>query len=417
MRVIQSQYHDQLGFSDWARELWLALRTIERAADIGLDLEDAFIKQAGISFTLSTLLSFLVFATINGAGQDLVRLDPDTWLTNSAVKVAKKDVDAFFAACSITYDGLKEAIGRPGYAIPGYEAYAFSPLIEFPMVRQSDGLYVVPVARDILERPTRTLPVYGLRYAERSGGRQGLSRFNSAMGDVYEQYVRESFEAVLPKGAVRRADDIIASTDKKCDLVIRDPAATLLVEVKGGRFRLSADMTKDYAELKAALSIPHGIADGVIQLNETASAIRAGKTDVPKNSNLIGLLVVRGEQVWLNSSYFREALNEVLQERKLGQLLVRYQLSNDLGLEALIRLAASGRSVSDWLFRKSRSSGLSEGWLDEVDIHIAVPLENLPPAPFQERNHAALDEVLKRFGFDPSSPKFREDCSGFAEAN
>lgn len=47
MRVMQAQYHDQLDYFDYKRELWLTRRIVSRATDLGVNVEEAYRQLLG----------------------------------------------------------------------------------------------------------------------------------------------------------------------------------------------------------------------------------------------------------------------------------------------------------------------------------------------------------------------------------
>ena len=66
------------------------------------------------------------------------------------------------------------------------------------MVFRTDGMAVAPVATDLLERVTRTVPVEAVAIVDKYLHRPGVSKLTNAIGTAYEAYVGHALDGVLP---------------------------------------------------------------------------------------------------------------------------------------------------------------------------------------------------------------------------
>ena len=388
MRVLQDQFHDQLDFSHYKRELWLNRSTVAEAQSAGLDLEKAYEEAYGFTYSELAFLSFAAYSTL--AAKDGVTIEPSNWNRNNVTKISRERLDSFFKACSADYLAFKSYAADENVVPTGLEIYALSPLIRWPLIKRTDGHLVAPIIADLLERPTRGFPIDALRALSRKRS-AAIGTFTSAVGTVYEQYVRESLERVPGSGDVKRAQDLLPPGSKNCDFICLEPGAATLVEAKAVRLRLMADITKDRAALRAEFGRENGIADGLIQLNETARAIRQDRAQVPKRAALIGLLVVRGEQVLMNSPFVRQILEELVRERSESEMIVSYQIANDVEFDALIRKLRGQASLNRFLYRKRKDKVA-----DTEDIYHTVwrKTNALPDHPLKETMENQLDDLL-----------------------
>jgi hypothetical protein len=291
------------------------------------------------------------------------------------------------------YEAYKRRASNRAVAIPGYEPYALSPLIKWPLLVRSDGNAVAPVAGDILHRGWRGFERDSLEAIEAV---EPLARgvFFGALGRAYEEYIGHSLSAAPGSGDVKHGSEMLPRKTKKCDWVCISERECVLVEVKAVKFAFEASMTKTRESLKAELSKAGGLADGVVQLNESARAIRDGKTPIPKRSYLSGLLVVRGDQVGLNSPMIRGLLDEIVVERGYPPPIIKYQLTNDVGFTYLARLLHQGNRLGSFLQRKMKHAVFQHD-----DMHFAVlrESETLPPHPLADKHQEQLDDLFVQY--------------------
>lgn len=182
-------------------------------------------------------------------------------------------------------------------SFPGYDAYALSPLIRFPLVQRYDGLFVAPISGDLLVRPTDMF-VGDTLDALSTMGKQATGEFGRAKGNVYESYVRRALEAAVGEHRILPAKEAMSAPAKVCDFLVDEPRVLSLVEVKGIHFALKPSMTKDPQMLRTEYEKDGGLADGLIQIDETARAVRARCAGaIPHSRVLVGLLVVKGKEL------------------------------------------------------------------------------------------------------------------------
>jgi hypothetical protein len=389
MRLLQSQFHDQLDYQTYVRELWLNLATVERCSARGLDLEIAYRAFFGISYSELAALSFATWALVSEGDDGVV--NRDIWNKDNVVRIDAEVIDAFFTLCSRDYDQFQAEAGNSIYTEPGFEPYAFSPLIASPLVLRDSGTYVAPIARDLLERPTRGFPIDILRAVE--GSSTGVGIVSEVSGSVYEVYVLKSLQAVLGAGDVRRADEVIGSDTMNCDFMCVEPAGITLVEAKSTRLPLRAEMTKQRSLLTEELRrrrIGHGLA----QLQASAERItRDGRTsyqDLP----ILGLLVIRGDLVPVNTPDFRSILEEIASGELGGPVTIPYVVTNDEGFSSLVRLLATPRSLHEYL---SRVAGDRRLRFEDIHNTIQGEITTLPQHPLASMQQDALDALLARF--------------------
>ena len=388
MRILQDQFHDQLDYSHYKRELWLSSATVAESQAAGLDLEEVYDDAYGFTYSELAFLSFAAQSTL--AAQDGATIEPSTWDRNNVTKISQERLDSFFEACSADYAAFKTFAADEDVVPSGLEIYALSPLIRWPLIKRTDGHLVAPIITDLLERATRGFAIDALQaLAKQESTLTGT--FTRSVGAVYEKYVHDSLDRVAGSGDVKRARDLLPSGSKNCDFICLEPKAATLVEAKSVRLRLLADITKDRAALREEFGRDGGIADGLIQLNETASMIRQDRAQVPKRAALIALLVVRGEQVLLNSPFVREILEELVRERSGSEMIVSYQIVNDTGFYSLIRKLADGASLNRFLYRKRKDKVAAT---EDMNHTVWKKTKILPDHPLRVTIENQLDDLL-----------------------
>ena len=361
MRGLQAQYHDQLDYLDYLREVSIIQRTIEIALQFGTDVDAAFNDAVGVTWSELAAMCFVTYASTIGSGG--APLTIDAFDPAGTVAMTRERLEAFFDLISVAYSDFQKHAAHPEVAVEGYAAYALSPLVYWPLVRRGDGQLVAPIAGDLLERATRSFVIDARKIL--SVAHQGT--LNRARGEAYEEYVLALFNGAGGAGEAKRGSDIVPPGHKNCDIVFIEADAAVLTEVKSVRVRLITEMTKTKDELRAEFGKKDGLADGLVQINETALAIRQGRTKLRKRLVLHGLLVVHGEQILLNSDLVKAMLNELVKEKSGHDVIVTYQIVNDVGLESLARLAHSGESLGKFLYFKRR-----DPIVEQEDVHRAI---------------------------------------------
>ena len=392
MRLFQHQYHDQLGYGSYIRELWLNLRVGKRAAELGVDLEEAYRTEFGLTYSEFAMLSFAAYATVIDENAPSV-LDSENWpVPRSTLSIGPEAFAAFFNNAGLDYAGVKAWAKHPEVSQEGFEAYALSPLVRWPLIRRDDGRYVAPVARDLLDRPTRGFPIDVQQALQHQGDREVVKRATSL---TYEDYVEELLRVALPQATIHRGEDVLPTSRLNCDFVCVEGKLVTLVEAKAVHIRLKADMTKDFDLLRCEFA-EKGLGKGLAQIGESARAVRDGATRFPRNSILTGLLVIRGEQVFLNSAEMQSLMRELALTEAGRDIYVKYQVANDEGLSLLTCAAAAHGGLGTLLRKKLKNPAESEEDFEEFARRRLRG--HRTPMLLGEQHLAAVRSLLTTFG-------------------
>ncbi len=385
MRGMQAQYHDQLSYFDYMRELWITKRTIAEAMNLSLDLEEAFRSRFSITWSQLASLCFFGYAEIvRTAGRPV---DAKSFASGGGATMPTDAIQAFLDLVSCSYEDFQSHARNPSVSFKRFETYALSPLVYYPLLRLSDGVLVCPILTDLLDRATRSFREDCRRL---SGVDQG--RLNQAVGAAYEAYVEAVLTGARGVGEMLRASDVLPRAAKNCDFISIEGGHATLIEAKSVNVALSTEMTKDEDHLRAELNKEGGLADGLIQINETAKCIRAGGTKVQRRAILNGLLVARGEQAMLNWPLVRDILSRIVKERSGRELILSFQIANDSGLDLLAQLVHGGASLGQFLYHKRK-----DPHRNSTDIHAAVSAysDELGKHPLSVPLRENLDEIVR----------------------
>ena len=391
MRAAQHNARNHLGLDTWARELWLNRSVIERASALNIDLDQAYHNKFGITYSEMAILTMMAYIDITNANSHGF-LHGDHWPWGLEVSGDPAIVNGFFKAMSLDYPRFQKLAADPMVGEDGFESYALSPLVRWPLVKLSDGRYVAPVVEDLLVRPTRGFAVDVQQAIDCPAQANAVQ---AEISSVYEEYVENLLRFALPKTTIHRGKDVLPTTGLNCDFVCVEGKLITLVEVKGGHIPLKADMTKDYDLLRREYD-KRGIVKGLDQLNESARAIRERTTDFAKNSILTGLLVVRGDQVFMNSSQVRSLIDDPSDAATKRRRFLKHQIVNDEGLARLVDLAAVRGGLGVVLRKKLASVVDAQADIEDY----AWPLlrgDHVPP-PLHEQYRAAFVSLLTDFG-------------------
>lgn len=389
LRVLQAQYVDQLGYQQFQQEVALALETIERSRDLGLDLDELFKAEYGCTFKEIAFVTFAVWSAA-AAQRDAPFNARDLNRGNAIPALQQEVINAVWRHCVAGYEKFKWEAASPSVNVEGYEHYGLSPTLLWPLIERTDGNAVAPSAVDLLHRAPRGFPLDARKAIDR-GCPDAWGIFNQAAGAAFEAYVGDSLRATQGAGEVLHGSGVFPAGEKQCDWVCREQRSATLVEVKSIWFRFEASMTKERTRLKAELAKDGGLADALVQLDDSARAVRGRRTQLPKNLSLHGLVVVRGEQVGLNSPYIRDLLAEILEERGRPKAIIKYQMANDLGFSHLVRHHSGGGSLGKFLRDK-----MSHPIHIHDDVHFAVERasDKLPPHPLSDRHSKLFDTLI-----------------------
>ena len=407
LRLLQFQYPDQIGYQSYYQDAAICLGIIEKAKTKGMDLDSLFGAAYGCTFADTLFMSFAILAHL--AAKPGSRFNPHDFNKNGQLQgLPPETVRAFWNHCSMTYDEYKQRLDGPTVSVPDYEPYALSPLVKWPLVVQSDGNGVPPIINDLVHRACRVFHIDSLQAIEKHCP-ESEGVYLDALGEVYERYVGDSLMRAGHGHEVAHGSEIFGTAGKHCDWVVTEGRQVTLIEVKAISVQFDASMTKERGRLKRALGRDGSLADALIQLDESARAIRFRTTRVPKNSHLLGLIVARGDQVGLNSPFVRGLLEEILTERGRKPPIVRYQLTNDLGFSHLARAMSGGESLGRLLHKKCR---------DDIhrydDMHFALEVEGqtLPGHPLADDHHQLVGWVFNRYVPGFPQPRKGESTKG-----
>ena len=392
LRTLQAQYSDQLGYVYYQQELSLALDTVGEAKRLGCDLDGMFRMSYGLTFSDMAFASFALFSTV--AAKSPAQFDLGEVNKSGDIKGLTPDIiTAFWGHCAATYEAFQAHAQSPAVRAVGYEAYAMSPSVHWPLTIRNDGLAVAPIAADLLNRPIHGFVVDALQAIDRCDPMKRGS-FNLASGRAFERYVGRTLEATEGAGTVLAADDVFSKRTKHCDRVCVDGRRVLLVEAKAPWFHLRADMTKERSALKAELARDGSLAGAIEQLDESAIVIRSRKTDLPKNAHLMGLLVVKGDEVGLNSPYVAELLSEILAERGRAKPIIKIQIVNDVGFSSLAQLHATDGSM--WKFVRDKHEDDAHRY-NEMHFQVEEASQVLPDHPLAQSFEERFVEMASRY--------------------
>jgi len=375
MRLLQAQTHDPVGFQTYHRELALLQLTTELLRRRGIDLEAAYEDALGLNCSELNMLAVGAFAQIL-ADPKAPAFDSATWAQGprgNIFRIAPERVRRFFEATASSYEEFADRANSPAVNVEGLESYGLSPLIKWPFVRRTDGLLVAPVAIDLLERVTRTFAAESPAFVAARYGVDARGVLGDVVGGAYEADIRARLDAIRP-GNVHKLPTDRTTGERRADLCLLEGGSATLIEIKSHHFGLYSDIRKDRESLLRAL---RPVAEALVQLDDTARAVRRGRLELPglagKPSRIVGLIVVRGEQIWLNSNFVRGIVEELFAlERPSERPIIKYQIANDIGFDSLVDLGVSGASITDFLFEKCSQTGRNDEYKAEWDLHLAV---------------------------------------------
>ena len=205
--------------------------------------------------------------------------------------------DEFKAAYKAAHDEV-------GELPPGFERYAYNPLVRRPFVRMPGGGILAPQPRLIL----RTVSPGSLYYAAISKLDQPFGR---DLGDLTQHYVGKQLKSIDPNVVVHPEITYYVGKQemRSVDWFIDLPSVLVMVEVKSARFGLLERAGFGGYED----NVRRLLGKAAAQLQRSADAIDQGKPEfghLPQGKPRIGFIVT-GEPYYLgNSSWFRELIAE-----------------------------------------------------------------------------------------------------------
>ncbi|MCY4616750.1 MAG: hypothetical protein OXC71_10230 [Chloroflexi bacterium] len=376
-RIIASQYEDQAPLNTLPRHVALARRTIKVAESRGLQLSTLFSDTFGLAFEELLKVSLHV-AACAGASSSI----PAAGIAlsdNTTVDLAL--LPQFWEMCALDYEEFAEYAQNPQVQFADLESYGLSPTISWPILRRTDGAYVVPVMHDLIYRVGRSFPFD----ARQAAGRSNVDLLDDARGRAFETFVGDILRGTSGAGSVRHADEVLHATaeGKRCDWICIDGngGRTTLVETKAAHLPLKTAVSPTPENRSAYIGRKGGIADAVAQIDDTARAIRNGHSHLSPRTKLMGLVVIDGPQVLLNDPATREAVTEVLEARGRPKPAIRYQVAHSDGLVQLVLSASAGASMWEQLHTKH---------IRRPDRYADMSQIGLPPEASSMAIHPAL---------------------------
>ena len=388
MRIAQYNAHDQSRDEAYARELWLNRIVIEKAAALDVDVDAAYRKEFGLTYSELAMLSFAAYVELIDEGS-AGTLERNNWRLGAALFDDPKIASAFFELVSLDYADFKKRAAHPDVVEEGFETYALSPVVRWPLIILSSGRCAAPVADDLLDRPTRGFPIDVQQALQQSPSDYDVVK--QVTSSAYEDYVEELLRTALPQATIYRGRDVLPQDRFNCDFVCVEGRLVTLVEAKAVHIRLKTGMTKDYNLLREEFD-RKGVGKGLAQLSESARAIRERVTPFAKNSILTGLVVVRGEQVFMNSLRLRSIIEELAVKETGRHIPLKYQVVNDDGLSLLARLAAARGGLGRILREKLGAPGELQADFEDWISQRRTP--EMPPLSLHKQQRAGLKALI-----------------------
>ena len=395
-RAKQSQTHEQLDHSYFRMDLLLKLNAMEKAAERSVDVNDAFREKFKLSYHDLVFYCFAFYAlVISKPGE---RLQPTAMNVEKPLRMDPEQRAVFLEFCSLTYEELSERAKVKAVRPEGYEQYALSPLVRWPMLKHTDGIVTIPIATDILDRAISNFHVD----IDCCLSRRQLSQFRDVWGSVFEDYVRQSLNPL--QGTLLEGKDILPATRKNCDFLWQNDGADVggytLIEAKVASWPLRASLTQTDTELRKAFDQDGGIVDGIVQLESSSDAIRLGETDLNKSIPLTGLLVVSGERFDLNSAHLRELVKPLVRRRIGRGPKLPYHVVSQVDFYYLVQAIAGGGNLNIYLKEKYENKiDRFSSVYDTLNIYF----DQMGPHPLDNEYRRKFDELLRGYGFPEES--------------
>lgn len=374
LRLQQNQIHDLVNFQYYSRELAIALRAATYARQDGLDLDSEYRRKYGCTFGEIVAITMALYGALLTDGQEGFFRDRITNATgDAALPISPSAPAAFESLMSRDSVGLLQQFRST--VTTGYEIYSPSPLTWYPIVRHSDGQLSVPVVTDLLDRPIR------LFYDDATTGSdpKAVSVLARAIGRAYAEHVRDSLVEMFGSGNVFDAERVLPTIQgrKVCDFVCVGSSRLLFVEVKTNRLKTETFVTKEARSFAVEAEKRRGLSYAIGQIADSIVTYEAGLTKLPHKRQCLGLLVIAGEIVGLNSPHVRREIDTHLPE---ATSIPRYEVTDDLGLDALTARGAAGLPIDTALWKKHRDT---KHRFDDTHTYF-TPDSGLPAHPLSE---------------------------------
>ncbi|MXZ46059.1 MAG: hypothetical protein F4Z08_03545 [Chloroflexi bacterium] len=386
-RIVASQYEDQAPLNTLPRHVALARRTISLAESKGLPLSTLFADSFGLAFEELLAISLRVAAWAHSSSPiptGGVALDGTT-------KVDSTKLTQFWEMCALGYNEFADRAQSPQVQFADLQEYGLSPTIFWPVIRRTDGAYVVPIVHDLIHRAGRSFAFD----ARQAAGNTNRDLLDEVRGNAFESFVGDILSGTSGVRSVRHADDALLATakGKRCDWVCFDGngGRATLVEAKAAHLPLRTAMFPTPENQRAYVEREGGIADAVAQIDDTARAIRDGQSHLPHQTKLMGLVVLDGPQVMLNGKTIREIVSATLHARGRPAPSIRYQVATSDGLVQLVLSASTGASL--WERLNTKHSRRPDRYADMDQLSIPPEASSMTVHPVLETMANELREI------------------------
>ena len=323
---MQNQIHDLIDYSYIAREMYLTLDTVERALRRGLDIDGYFKDTHGVTYRELAAGCAWLWVHVLRPNEGGILIPGRATENEGRWDTLERVLDVISASRAQLVHYQHEL------AVDGYETYSLSALKKYPVVVLSDGVRVVPVANDLIDRALRSF-FYDVRDMLNDAE---FGAFGDASGAAYQALIEETLRACCGTDSVFRAEEVVERRDgeKVCDFICVERGHLTLVEVKSARPLMKTEVTKEPEALRKYVLREGSIADAVEQIGVTARAVKEGRVGTPKRQRVVGLVVTPGERVGINASFVRQVVRERLSQTAAGGF-EKYLISDDLGFSVL----------------------------------------------------------------------------------
>ncbi len=396
LRMQQEQIHDLVGYGYYLRELSLALRAQQYASGSGLDLDADYRRSYGFTLAEMIVMSLAIWGAVTSDGKEGFFQPPLQHPQGPERLPIGEEAPANFQE-RLSTDRVGFARSIRERTIQGFEVYTPSPLFLTPLIRHDDEELSIPVPDDLLERPVRLFYEDSLTGSDDS---QRRSRIADAISKSYMEHVRDSLRSIYGPDRVLNAEKALPTVQgrKVCDFICVGSSRLLFVEVKTNRFSDGLTITKSASGFANEAEKRRGLAHAVEQIADSIETYH-GTTHLglPKNLQVMGLIVVAGESTGLNSARLRDAIGNAFPSEKQ---LPRFEIVDDRGLDALTTWGSSGRRIEDLLWRKSHNRAHQH---DDTEAFLARQ-GNDTAHPLLATYRRRLDELVKTFDKDPTTP-------------
>ena len=364
-------------------------------------LDNAYEKKHGLTLDDLWFMGFGLYSWVIGNPGKPFRQEVLTGSEEFKGLTSEK-VRRFFSLVSCNYEQYRTNLDVPSTGKEGFEPYNLNPLLRWPILLMSNGQYVLPLPRYLLQRVSS-----GIYY---DFVEEDQSRFGNILGRAFELYVGKILEGVpgIPQLLPERGYHVDGEGSTTCEWIILDGDTAVLIECKTRALSALAKITGDRALVRKDLARPHGVVDGIKKLQSVKSAIErraVGLEPFHNVSRIFALLVTLDDFYLPNSPFIRGIINEELSSQ--GQLPIpwEFQLLHVGGLEWLSNLLAKSNISIGYVMDKKVNHSTFREW----DFKNFIPeiAAELAPGTSVGPWHKVLVDALHLFTGDLAA-QFRQ---------